>query len=99
MINATDFFDEASYWEAVDEEAAGPTTQAEADREYARNVGMDHPDRCWILSGRDVWYRNPFYVGPTTRHPEDDYGDDEIDTTRTVARAAWLSDDQQDIPF
>ncbi len=52
-------------------------TEAEADAEFARNVGRDNPDRCWILSDRDVWYRNPFYVGPTTRHPEDDHYDDE----------------------
>ncbi len=72
MINALDFFDEAEYLEAVHEEAAGPCTIAEADREFAYNAGMDNPDRCWILSDRDVWYRNPFYHGPTTRHPEDD---------------------------
>jgi hypothetical protein len=39
-------------------------TPGEADREYARNVGMDNPQRAWILSDRDVWYPNPSYVGP-----------------------------------
>ena len=46
-------------------------TPAEADREYARNYGMDHPDREWVLSDRDVWYRNPSYRGPVGPHPED----------------------------
>lgn len=48
-------------------------TIAEADAEYARNVGAEKPDREWILSDRDVWYRNPFYTGVIhTGHPEDD---------------------------
>jgi hypothetical protein len=47
-------------------------TEAEADREYVRNYGMDHPGRAWILSPRDVWYRNPSYVGPTVSHPDDE---------------------------
>lgn len=50
-------------------------TIAEADTEYARNVGQQCQDRPWILSDRDVWYRNPFYTGhpdASLRHPEDD---------------------------
>lgn len=48
--------------------------EAEADREYAFNAGMDNPDRAWILSDRDVWYPNPFYRGPAVPHPElEDY--------------------------
>ena len=46
--------------------------EALADAEYAHNFGMDHDDRPWILSDRDVWYRNPFYTGPVAPHPEDD---------------------------
>lgn len=48
-------------------------TEGEADAEYAHNVGHDNPDRCWILSDRDVWYRNPFYRGPARPHPEEDH--------------------------
>lgn len=48
-------------------------TMAEADDEYVRHVGADRPDVAWILSDRDVWYRNPAYRGPAVRHPEDDY--------------------------
>ena len=49
-------------------------TEAEADQEYARNTGRENADRCWILSDRDCWYRNPFYTGPVTPHPESDEG-------------------------
>lgn len=52
-------------------------TDAEAEAEYARNVGYERQDRAWILSDRDVWYPNPFYAGPAVRHPEDsDFDDD-----------------------
>lgn len=46
-------------------------TQAEADHEYATNVGAMHPERAWILSDRDVWYRNSSYHGPAVPHPDD----------------------------
>jgi len=47
-------------------------TEAEADREYARNVGAMRPNDAWILSDRDVWYQNPSYSGPPVPHPESD---------------------------
>lgn len=53
-------------------------TIAEADREWARNVGIANPQRAWILSDRDAWYPNPAYNGPPVRHPEDDYCDSDI---------------------
>lgn len=46
-------------------------TIAEADAEFARNVGAQQPQQAWILSDRDVWYRNPSYRGPPVPHPED----------------------------
>jgi len=46
-------------------------TPADACREYAANVGADHPDRAWILTDYDTWERNPFYNGPAVPHPED----------------------------
>lgn len=46
-------------------------TMEEADLEYAYAIGRHRPGRAWILSDRDVWYPNPFYHGPATRHPED----------------------------
>ena len=49
----------------------------EADAHYAHEKGRDRPDLCWILSDRDVWYRNPYYIGPDEPHPED-YQHDEI---------------------
>jgi hypothetical protein len=45
-------------------------TMAQADREYADNVGAQRRDVCWILSDRDVWYRNPYYKGSVEPHPE-----------------------------
>jgi hypothetical protein len=52
-------------------------TNNEALAEYARNAGMDNPDRAWILTPWDIFVANPFYQGPAVRHPEDDYGEDE----------------------
>lgn len=54
------------------EDLAPCATIAEADAEWARNVGAERPEQAWILSDRDVWYRNPAYAGPAVRHPEDD---------------------------
>lgn len=56
-------------------------TEDDAEREYTWNVGRERSDSEWILSDRDVWYRNPFYTGPKGRHPEDNdecYNDDEL---------------------
>lgn len=53
-------------------------TYDDAMREFAANVGRDHPDRAWILTDYDVWIRNPFYNGPPNpRHPEDDCHDED----------------------
>jgi len=53
---------------------ATPATTVEmADREVARYMGAEDPERPWILTDRDVWYPNPFYVGPPVPHSEDDY--------------------------
>jgi hypothetical protein len=52
-------------------------TDSDAMYEYARNVGRENPDRAWILDPRDVWIKNPFYNGPSTRHPEDEGDSDE----------------------
>ncbi len=45
---------------------------AEWDAFEAKLEGEKHPDRCWILSDRDVWYRNPYYTGPEQPHPDYD---------------------------
>lgn len=54
-------------------------TPSEACREYAYNVGRESTGRAWILTDRDTWERNPFYVGPPARHPDDDDRDDECE--------------------
>jgi hypothetical protein len=56
----------------LDEEIGHVATGSESLREFAENAGMDNVDHEWLLDGRDVWVRNPFYSGPVGRHPEDD---------------------------
>ena len=46
-------------------------SDADWDREAARELGAAHPERAWILTDRDVWHANPFYKGPAVPHPED----------------------------
>ncbi len=74
-----------------------------ADREYARNVGREDPTACWVLSDRDVWYRNPFYSGPMQPHPEDDadmYEEaDEADEAGGGTFATITEADLDDMPF
>ena len=54
------------------ERDCGTSTYAEWDRDEAYHKGEANSDQCWILTGADVWHRNPFYTGPEKRHPEDD---------------------------
>lgn len=55
-------------------EESGYQSMAEADRSTASHIGYKHPERAWILSDRDVWYRNPFYKGPAVPHPDSYFG-------------------------
>ena len=50
-------------------------TGSESLAEFARNEGIMRPDRCWLLDSRDVWVRNPYFVGKETPHPEYDIDD------------------------
>lgn len=53
------------------------SSMQEWDREEARQLGQSDPDRAWVLTGNDVWLRNPYYHGPDVPHPEaDDYEDE-----------------------
>ena len=47
------------------------TSEEEWDRYEAELEGAKRPDDCWICSGRDAWYRNPYYEGQDTPHPEE----------------------------
>jgi len=49
-----------------------------ADRDYALEAGRVRTDCAWVLSDRDVWYPNPFYVGLRVPHPEDDSAHDYV---------------------
>lgn len=33
-------------------------------------------ERAWLLSDRDVWYRNPYYLGSPQPHPESDFDEE-----------------------
>lgn len=79
------------HFQHPDDESSGLATEAEADREYARNIGAQRPEQAWILSDRDVWYRNPAYQGPAVPHPED--GDDDFFDDEPVATAYGLNAD------
>lgn len=71
------------------------SSPAEWDREEARWIGMENPDRAWIATGNDVWHKNPYYKGPPVPHPEDDgslYDEDFIGPHQP-----YKSDDE--IPF
>lgn len=58
--------------ERLEEETSFPTTVAEADRAVAAFVGSMRPEMPWVLSDRDVWYANPYYVGPPVPFPDYD---------------------------
>ena len=51
-------------------EATG-STHGDSDRAEANEIGSRHPERCWILTDRDVWHLNPYFKGEIQRHPED----------------------------
>ncbi len=53
-------------------------------RQYAGAYGEVDPDRAWILTPFDTWERNPHYVGPPVRHPEDDYDDGDVEGVEVV---------------
>ncbi len=46
------------------------TSMAEWDRNDAYERGFHRKDQQWVLSDRDVWYKNPYYHGPDQPHPE-----------------------------
>ena len=49
------------------------TSESEWDRADAAERGYNNPESEWVLSGRDVWHKNPYFTGtPSGRHPEDD---------------------------
>jgi hypothetical protein len=59
-------------------------TPDEAIREYALIAGREQPERAWLLTDYDSWVRNPVYVGPPVRHPEDD-GEDPPSIAEQIA--------------
>ena len=75
-------------------------TRTDACREYARNIGMDHPDRPWVLTDWDTWERNPFYHGVPVPHPEDCGGGADVEELHGVEPVAVATPVAADgIPF
>jgi len=54
------------------------TSDTEWDNAEAYERGAASPEVAWICTNRDVWHKNPHYVGPAVRHPEDDQDDGEM---------------------
>ena len=70
------------------------STPQELDRAEARDIGAHDPERCWILTDRDVWHLNPYFKGEIERHPEDGpYEDEEPDTEPTNPAPECYDDD------
>lgn len=85
------------------------STDAEWDR-FDTELGAynrNDTQRAWILSDRDCWYRNPFYVGPPVPHPEDCHFDEDegrfVPTERPINDAIDIvvsdKDPEDEIPF
>ena len=78
-------------------------TPREAVREWAYNCGGD-PSRLnsqWLLHDFDVWVRNPHYLGPEQRHPDDERNDDDetLDDAPTSPSAAIAPAADHDLEF
>jgi hypothetical protein len=78
-------------------------TPADAMREFAENVGgTEHNAKyAWLLTDYDVWVRNPHYVGPPQRHPEDYDLDEEgmPAPAAPVREFPRIAVEDEDIPF
>jgi len=51
-------------------------TDADWDRAEASEIGAQNSTQAWILTDRDVWHPNPYYVGEIVPHPEYDTPED-----------------------
>jgi hypothetical protein len=71
----------------LEDEIGHVATGSESLAEFARNAGMDNPDREWLLDPRDVWVKNPFFSGPAGPHPEDEHFDIDDSDGMTDAEA------------
>lgn len=69
-------FDELSGREEHERDC-GSDTIGQIDKDDAYLHGSKHSEKPWILSDRDVWVQNPYYVGPSVPHPDDFYAEPE----------------------
>lgn len=87
--------------------ASQPDSIAAWDRFDAELGAYNNNDtREWILSDRDVWYRNPFFTGTLSgRHPEDYDSHDEAEAAaegfrfEQPASAPQVEDTEDECPF
>lgn len=86
------FYSEDAEREYEDSRAQDAMSQGEymsaALSQYAGVYGAEDVTREWILSPYDTWHKNPYYVGPPGRHPEDDFDDEEELPVRSAQRLA-----------
>lgn len=88
-----------------------PASRGEAVREWAYNVGETVPEQEYLLSDYDTFEKNPWYVGPPGRHPEDEaydvdpdeiwefpHGPEGIDWDRVSDAMADARAEEQDAP-
>lgn len=83
----------------------GGTPMQEAHLEMTLIYGMENPDSQWVLTGYDVWEKNPYYHGPDQQHPEDDTPTDlweaaeleRLTKVKEFVPSRWVDEDE--IPF
>ena len=84
------FYSEDQLREYEDSMAQDCMSQGEymtaALHQYGAAYGETMPERAWILTPFDTWEKNPYYVGPPVRHPEDDCYDEEEDVPAFTKR-------------
>ena len=87
-------------------------TESDWDWQDAKERGSHRPDSYWVLTDRDVWHKNPFYIPsinclgtkePLPPHPEDERYEPVV---QTVSVFSLLNDSQplaieeiDDVPF
>jgi len=69
------------------------SSEMEVVQAEVADLGSRRLDQQWILSDRDVWFKNPHYSGPDQPHPE---YDDCPDPEGLPSEAACLAYDPPD---
>lgn len=92
------------HFDLYDPPTYGGTPIQEAMEEQRFIFGQENPEAEWILTSWDVWVKNPYYNGPSGRHPEDDEREElppppaEIFVSEEIL-AIRQEENDEDIPF